>query len=91
MIMKKTYVVPESKLIAINIKESIAVASGGISEVAGSAVIKFTHEIDGCRGFYMGVISAPVGVTSTSFIDYYNELRTFGMEPYFNCLSYNFG
>ena len=89
--MKKTYVVPESKLIAINIKESIAVASGGISEVAGSAIIKFTHEIDGCRGYYTGVMSAPVKNTTTSFIDYYNELRTYGMEPFFNCLSYNFG
>ena len=89
--MKKTYVGPESKLIAINIKESIAVASGGISEVAGSAIIKFTHEIDGCRGYYTGVMSAPVKNTTTSFIDYYNELRTYGMEPFFNCLSYNFG
>lgn len=89
--MKKTYVVPESKLIAINIKESIAVASGGISEIAGSAIIKFTHEVDGCRGYYTGVISAPVKNTTTSFIDFYNELRTYGMEPYFNCLSYNIG
>jgi len=89
--MKKEYVVPESKLIAINIKESIAVASGGISEVAGSAIIKFTHEIDGCRGYYTGVMSAPVKNTTTSFIDFYNELRTYGMEPYFNCLSYNMG
>lgn len=89
--MKKTYVVPESKLIAINIKESIAVASGGISEIAGSAIIKFTHEVDGCRGYYTGVISAPVKNTTTSFIDFYNELRTYGMEPYFNCLSYNMG
>ncbi|MBR3803053.1 MAG: hypothetical protein IKK37_06365 [Clostridia bacterium] len=89
--MKKTYVVPESKLIAINIKESIAVASGGISEIAGSAIIKFTHEVDGCRGYYTGVMSAPVKNTTTSFIDFYNELRTYGMEPYFNCLSYNMG
>ena len=89
--MKKTYVIPESKLIAINIKESIAAASGGISEVSGSAIIKFTHEIDGCRGYYTGVMSAPVKNTTTSFIDYYNELRTYGMEPFFNCLSYNFG
>lgn len=89
--MKKEYVVPESKLIAINIKESIAIASGGISEVAGSAIIKFTHEIDGCRGYYTAVMSAPVKNTSTSFIDFYNELRTYGMEPFFNCLSYNFG
>ena len=88
--MKKTYVVPESKLIAINIKESIAAASGGISEVSGSAIIKFTHEIDGCRGYYMGVMSAPVKNTSPSFMDYYNELRLYGMEPFFNCLSYNF-
>jgi len=89
--MKKEYVVPESKLIAINIKESIAAASGGISEVAGSAIIKFTHEIDGCRGYYTGIMSAPVKNTTESFMAYYNELRTYGMEPFFNCLSYNFG
>lgn len=89
--MKKKYVVPESKLIAINIKESIAAVSGGISEVAGAAVIKFTHEVDGCRGYYMGIMSAEVKVSTGKFLDYYDELRTYGMEPFFNCLSYNFG
>lgn len=89
--MKKKYVVPESKLIAINIRESIAAASGGISEVTGAAIIKFTHEIDGCRGYYMGVMSAPVKNTTDSFFDYYNELRGYGMEAFFNCLSYNYG
>ena len=89
--MKKTYVVPESKLIAINITESIAIASGGISEIAGAAIIKFTHEVDGCRGYYTGIMSAPVKQNSTNFLDYYNELRTYGMEPYFNCLSHTFG
>ena len=89
--MKKEYVVPESKLIAINIKESIAAASGGISEIAGAAIIKFTHQVDGCRGYYMGVMSAEVKATGDKFLDYYDELRSYGMEPFFNCLSYNFG
>lgn len=89
--MKKEYVVPESKLIAINITESIAAASGGISQVEGAAVIKFTHETDGCRGFYMGVMSAPVYVSSNDFLEYYDELRKYGMEAYFSCFSYNFG
>ena len=89
--MKKKYVVPESKLIAINIKEGIAAVSGGISEVSGAAVIKFTHEVDGCRGYYTGIMSAEVKVTTGKFLDYYSELRTYGMEPFFNCLSYNFG
>lgn len=87
--MKKSYVVPESKLIAINIKEGIAAVSGGISEVSGAAIIKFTHEVDGCRGYYMGVMSAEVKTTTGKFLDYYNELRSYGMEPFFNCLSYN--
>lgn len=89
--MKKEYVVPESRLISINIRESIAIASGGISQVEGAAVIKFTHETDGCRGYYTGVTSAPVKQTSDKFLDYYDELRKYGMEAYFSCFSYNFG
>ena len=37
--MKKEYIVPESKLITINLNEGIAAVSGGISEVSGAAVI----------------------------------------------------
>lgn len=88
--MKKKYIAPESKLIVINLNEGIAAVSGGISEVSGAAVIKFTHDVDGCRGFYTGVQSAPVNTTSTTFLDYYNELMGYGAEPYFNCFRYQF-
>ena len=37
----------------------------------------------------MGVMSAEVKTTTNKFLDYYNELRSYGMEPFFNCLSYN--
>lgn len=88
--MKKKYVVPESKVFAINLSENIA-ASGGISQVEGAAVITFTHQIDGCRGYYSGLTTAPVTITTNNFYDYYDELRKYGQEAYFNCFSYNFG
>ncbi len=89
--MKKKYIVPESKLFAINLNESIAAASGGISEVSGAAVIKFTHDMDGCRGYYTGVTSAKVETQGTAFLDYYNELLGYGADAYFNCFRYQFG
>lgn len=88
--MKKEYIVPESKLITINLNEGIAAVSGGISEVSGAAVIRFTHEIDGCRGYYSGVMSAEVKTTGNSFMSYYNELMAYGAEVYFNCFRYQF-
>lgn len=89
--MKKEYIAPESRLIVINLNEGIAAVSGGISEVSGSAIIKFTHEIDGCRGYYMGNMSAKVETTGTAFFDYYNELMGYGAEAYFACFRYQFG
>ena len=71
--MKKKYIAPESRLIVINLNEGIAAVSGGISEVSGSAVIKFTHDLDGCRGYYTGVMSAKVQTPGTSFMEYYDE------------------
>lgn len=70
--MKKKYIAPESKLIAINLKESIAI-SGGIDSVEGSASISFTSTMDGCRDLYTGVVKQEA--KGTSFIDYYNDFR----------------
>lgn len=86
---KKKYAPPVSSLITINMKENIA-ASGGLSEVSGAAVIKFTQEVDGCRGLYMGDNTAPVLTVGTAFKDYYNELLTYGAQTYFNCFQYKF-
>jgi len=88
--MKKKYIAPESRLFAINLKEGIAAVSGGISEVSGAAVIKFTHAMDGCRGYYTGVQTAEVKTPGTSFLDYYNELMGYGAEAYFACFRYQF-
>ncbi len=89
--MKKKYVAPESRLFAINLSESIA-ASGGISEISGAAVIKFTQLVDGCRGYYTGDNTAPVKATGSSFIDYYNELLSYNnFYAYFNCFRYQTG
>lgn len=88
--MKKKYIVPESKLIVINLNEGIAAVSGGISEVSGSAVIKFTHDLDGCRGRYTGVEGATVSPNITTFMDYYEELMGYGADVYFNCFRYHF-
>lgn len=88
--MKKNYIAPESKLIVINLNEGIAAVSGGISEVSGSAVIKFTHDKDGCRGRYTGVEGADVDPGITTFMGYYEELLTYGADVYFNCFRYQF-
>ena len=71
-IMKKKYIAPESKLIAINLKESIAV-SGGIDAVEGSASISFTSQRDGCRDLYTGVVKQEAN--GTTFMDYYTDFR----------------
>lgn len=89
--MKKKYIAPESKLIVINLNEGIAAVSGGISEVSGSAVIRFTHDIDGCRGRYTGVEGAKVSPTLSTFMEYYQEIMSYGAEVYFNCFRYVFG
>lgn len=88
--MKKKYIVPESKLIVINLNEGIAAVSGGISEVSGSAVIKFTHDLDGCRGRYTGIEGASVSTSISTFMEYYEEMLAYGAEVYFNCFRYQF-
>lgn len=89
--MKKPYVKPETKLIVFNLKESIA-ASGGVGEVGGAAIIRFTSQVDGCRGLYSNAI--PVRTTGNDFIDYYNDLMTQVQqggffEAYFNCFKHS--
>lgn len=88
--MKKPYITPESRIIAINLNEGIAVVSGGISEISGSAVIKFTHDMDGCRGRYTGIEGAKVDPNITTFMGYYEQLLTYGADVYFNCFRYQF-
>lgn len=88
--MKKKYIIPESKLIVINLNEGIAAVSGGSSEISGSAVIKFTQYVDGCRGIYTDVDGATVDSSNTTFMDYYEQLLGYGADVYFNCFRYQF-
>ena len=88
--MKKKDIAPESKLITINLTEGIAAASGGISEVSGSAVIRFTQGTDGCRGLYTGIEGATVDKNITTFMGYYEELMSYGADVYFSCFRYVF-
>lgn len=85
--MKKKYIVPESRLFAINMNENIAI-SGGVSEISGAAVIQFTSSKDGCRDYYTGIHSAEVNTNGTSFSDYYKELYAYGSEAYYSCFKY---
>lgn len=75
--MKKEYIAPESALYSINLSEKIASSPGGIGDdmVSGSVNIYFTHEADGCRGYYYGEFEAPVSVVNGSWIDYFLELH----------------
>lgn len=88
--MKKQYITPKSKLIVVNLNEGIAIASGGISEISGSAIIKFTQHMDGCRGLYTGVEGAAVDPSKTTFMEYYEEMLGYGADVYFNCFRYQF-
>lgn len=89
--MKKKYVIPESRLFAINMSESIADKSGGSSEISGAAVIQFYEAYDGCRGVYTKTASAIVDPSCETFFDYYTDLQKHGAEVYFNCFRYQFG
>ena len=90
--MKKTYVVPESKLIALNLSESIAV-SGGIDEVGGMSVIRFYSEQDGCRKTYTERLPVKEELwTGGDFGMYYNDFLEqvelngpLGFEAYYYC------
>lgn len=88
--MKNKYIPPKSRLFVLNLNENIAV-SGGLSEVSGAAVIKFTHAIDGCRNYYSGNNLAVVSVpTNATFQDYYQEMKSYGAMVYFECFSYKY-
>lgn len=89
--MKKAYIVPESKLFAIDLKENIAASDiiiNGEDEISSSGRIKFTVDVTPCRGFYTGS-DKPVNPNNSTFLDYYNELRGYNdFQAYFNCLSF---
>lgn len=89
--MKKEYVAPESKLIALNLNESIA-ASIGDDVVGGMAVIQFKFELDGCRETYTGKLAVSKDLPGTDFIHYYNDLmeqvkKHGAYEAYFFCFN----
>ena len=88
--MKKKYVAPESKLIALNFKESIASSESG-DMVSGMAVLKFHATVDACRETYTKRIPVGEGV-GPDFIEYYNDFMskvqsTGNFEAYFYCFN----
>lgn len=97
--MKKSYVVPESKLFAINLKESIAASdkiTNGDDEISANAVIKFTVSVDPCREVYTALIPVSESAKATNtFQGYYNDLNeqvgsgvANGYLAYFNCFKF---
>lgn len=88
--MKKKYVAPVSKLITLNLDESIAI-SGGVDEVGGMSVIRFYANVDGCRQLYTERLPVSEGLQSGGdFMDYYNEFlnlvsQNAAFEAYFYC------
>lgn len=90
--MKKKYVAPESKLIALNLNESIAI-SGGVSEVGGMAVLKFYSTHDGCRRLYTERVAVSEHLwAGGEFLDYYNDFMSKvqaqgAYEAYFMCFN----
>ena len=96
--MKKTYVVPESRLFSINLNENIAASdqiyNSGDDLITATAVITFTHGTDPCREVYTDIIPVSESVKgSTSFLQYYNDLSTQvgdtgKYEAYFKCFKY---
>lgn len=88
--MKKKYIVPESRLFAINMTENIAAMSGGSSEISGAAVIQFYEMYDGCRGIYTETPGAKVDPSASTFLDFYQDLQRYGADVYFKCFRYQF-
>ena len=95
--MKKPYVVPESRLFAINLNENIA-ASGqiynGDDQISASAVIKFTQGMEPCRDVYTDLIDvSPEVKGQSSFLAYYNDLSSLveksgKFEAFYRCFKY---
>jgi hypothetical protein len=46
--------------------------------------------MDGCRGLYTGVKTAVVSPSKTTFMEYYEEMLSYGADVYFNCFRYQF-
>ncbi len=85
--MKKSYVAPESRLIAVSLAENIAYSSG-VDEVGGTITIMFTEGFDGCRERYTDLIE--VKTNGTDFMDYYHDLEqlvreTGVFQAWFDC------
>ena len=91
--MKKKYVPPVSKLIALNLNESIAVSAGD-DIVAGMSVIRFYANVDGCRKLYTERLPVSEGLQAgADFMDYYNEFlnlvsQNAAFEAYFYCFGH---
>ena len=96
--MKKPYIVPESRLFSIDLKENIAASDqiwNGQDIVTANALIKFTFGTEPCRGKYTDTIPVTVG-DNAAFMDYYEELNrevmsgkyANGFQAYFNCFKY---
>lgn len=88
--MKKKYVVPESKLYAINIDENIAGSDVlmGDDMMSGQITIRFTYGSSPCREYYTNDTTAVVTITNGTFMDYYHELYAYGKKnpiTYLNC------
>lgn len=89
--MKKKYIVPESRLFVLNIKENIAGSDAifdGQDQIESNVVIRFTVDTDPCRVNYTDCETAPVRVAGTAFKDYYGDLMDYGAtnpSVYYNC------
>lgn len=88
---RKKYIVPESRLFVLNIKENIAGSDAlydGQDQIESNVVIRFTVDTDPCRVYYTDTELAPVRVTGNAFKDYYGDLMLYGeTDPsvYFKC------
>lgn len=87
--MKKTYVVPESKLFVLKLNENIADSVvQGEDEVSGLFIISFTQKDNPCRGLYTNTPGAicDLGMEAT-FAEYYAQLKSYGKAELWGCLS----
>ncbi len=86
--MKKSYVVPKSRLYALKMKENIADSvTQGDDVVNDFLIIMFTQNTDPCRGLYTGVESAPNTLgTNATFGEYFDELSAYGGAMLWHCI-----
>ncbi|MBE6771505.1 MAG: hypothetical protein E7547_05095 [Ruminococcaceae bacterium] len=78
--MKKTYIVPQSRLFCLKMKENIADSYGQVDDsTSGTFVISFTHAVDPCRTYYSGMTTAiNTKGDEAPFNDYFHELEAIG-------------